>query len=65
MYIPPGSEVPAGERKMFLLIQGRSEGAVRAAKAAARKVIEEATEKAMRREGGAAGVMAGKNYSSF
>jgi hypothetical protein len=42
---------------MYLLIQGRSEGVVRAAKAACRRVIEEATEKAMRREAGAAGAV--------
>ena len=64
-FFGPGADVPPGQRKMFLLIQGRSEGVVRAAKAACRKVIEEATEKAMRKESGAAGMMVGKNYSAF
>ena len=55
MFFAPGAEIPPGERKMYLLIQARTPAAVRAAKAACKRIIEEATEKAMRRDGGAAG----------
>ena len=55
VYVPPGADLPPGERKMYLLIQGPTEACVRAAKAACKRVIEEHTEKAMRRDAGAAG----------
>jgi ATP-dependent RNA helicase DDX46/PRP5 len=50
-----GEPVPPGERKLYLLIEGPTEQAVKRAKAEVKKGLEESTEKAMRREGGAAG----------
>ena len=50
-----GEAVPPGERKLYLLIEGPTEQAVKRAKAEVKKGLEESTEKAMRREGGAAG----------
>lgn len=46
---------PDGERKLYLLIEGPTEQAVRRAKQELKKTIEEITEKAMRRDVGAAG----------
>jgi ATP-dependent RNA helicase DDX46/PRP5 len=60
VYVDKGRDPPPGERRMYLLIQGPSADAVRAAKAQLKAVIEEATEKAMRRETGAAGPAVGK-----
>lgn len=63
VFYPAGAEIPPGERKMYLLIQARTPAAVRAAKAACKRIIEEATEKAMRRDGGAGPV--GGKYNVF
>ena len=46
---------PAGERKLFLLIEGPNEGAVKRAKAEVKRILEETTEKVMRRDAPAAG----------
>ncbi|KAG2501578.1 hypothetical protein HYH03_000083 [Edaphochlamys debaryana] len=45
----------AGERKLFLLIEGPTEGHVKKAKAEIKKILEETTEKVMRRDAPAAG----------
>ncbi len=45
----------AGERKLYLLIEGPTEGHVKKAKAEIKKIIEETTEKVMRRDAPAAG----------
>lgn len=44
-----------GERKLFLLIEGPTEGHVKKAKAEIKKILEETTEKVMRRDAPAAG----------
>ncbi|WIA28105.1 hypothetical protein OEZ86_010685 [Tetradesmus obliquus] len=54
IYVKSG-EPPEGERKLFLLIEGPTEGQVRRAKQEIRRVIEEHVEKAMRRDTGAGG----------
>jgi ATP-dependent RNA helicase DDX46/PRP5 len=55
VFVPPGKPVPEGERKIFLLIEGPNDAAVKKAKAELKKVIEEQTERAMRKESGAGG----------
>ena len=40
-FVPPGRAPPPGERRLYLLIEGRSAPAVRGAKAEARRVLEE------------------------
>ena len=60
VFVERGAAPPPGERKMYLLIQAQSADAVRAAKAQLKAVIEESTEKALRRETGAAGPSVGK-----
>lgn len=45
----------AGERKLFLLIEGPTEQHVKKAKAEIKKILEETTEKIMRRDAPAAG----------
>ncbi|KAG2501579.1 hypothetical protein HYH03_000084 [Edaphochlamys debaryana] len=54
-FVPPGRPVPEGERKLFLLIEGPTEGHVKKAKAEIKKILEETTEKVMRRDAPAAG----------
>ncbi|GIL79866.1 hypothetical protein Vretifemale_9037 [Volvox reticuliferus] len=54
-YVPPGRPTPEGERKLYLLIEGPTEGHVKKAKAEIKKIIEETTEKVMRRDAPAAG----------
>lgn len=49
-YYRPGEKVPEGERKLYLHIQGKTEAVVKKAKAELRRLIEESTEKALRRE---------------
>lgn len=44
-YFRPGTAVPAGERKLFLLIEGPTELSVKRAKAEVKRVLEETTEK--------------------
>ena len=50
-YIPPGKPIPEGERKLFLLIEGPTEGSVKKAKVEIKRILEETTEKALRRDG--------------
>ncbi|BDA49746.1 DEAD-box ATP-dependent RNA helicase 42 [Coccomyxa sp. Obi] len=50
VYVPPRTEVPEGERKLFLLIEGPTEAKVREAKAEIKRILEEYTEKAMKRD---------------
>jgi len=49
-YFKPGTQVPEGERKLHLIIEGPSMDVVKKAKAEIKKILEESTEKAMRRE---------------
>jgi ATP-dependent RNA helicase DDX46/PRP5 len=49
-YFKPGTQVPEGERKLYLIIEGSSMDIVKKAKAEIKKILEESTEKAMRRE---------------
>ena len=49
-FVPPGKPVPEGERKLYLLIEGPTEGTVKKAKAEIKRIIQEMTEKAMRRD---------------
>lgn len=42
-YVAPGRKPPAGERKLYLLIEGKSGMAVRQARVEARRVLEEET----------------------
>mmetsp|Transcript_21980 Transcript_21980/g.61010 ORF Transcript_21980/g.61010 Transcript_21980/m.61010 type:complete len:663 (-) Transcript_21980:249-2237(-) len=49
-YFRPGTSVPQGERKLFLLIEGPTELSVKRAKAEVKRVLEETTEKVMRRD---------------
>jgi ATP-dependent RNA helicase DDX46/PRP5 len=60
VFVDRGGILPPGERKMYLLIQGATAAGVREAKSMLKRVIEEYTEKALRREGGAAGPAIGK-----
>lgn len=55
VFVPPGKPVPTAERRIYLSIEGPSDTAVKKAKLELKKVIEEQTEKAMRKEGGAGG----------
>ena len=41
-YFPPGRNPPAGERKLFLLIEGETEQAVKTARKEMRRILEEA-----------------------
>lgn len=54
-YVKPGTMVPEGERKLYLSIEGTSTDVVRKAKAELKRLVEESTEKAMRREAPAVG----------
>lgn len=54
-YYKPGTAIPEGERKLYLHIQGRSAEVVRKAKQEVKRILEESTEKAMRREGPSVG----------
>ena len=50
-YVKPGTTVPEGERKLYLSIEGPTADIVKKAKAEIKKILEQTTEKAMRREG--------------
>lgn len=54
-YFKPGAVVPEGERKLYLHIFGPSAEIVRRAKEELKRLVEESTEKAMRRDAPAAG----------
>ena len=49
-YVPPGRPIPEGERKLYLLIEGSTQDIVRKAKTEIKRIIQEMTEKAMRRD---------------
>lgn len=49
-YVLPNKPVPEGERRLYLLIEGPSEAIVKRAKTEIKRIIEEMTEKAMRRD---------------
>ncbi|EIE18729.1 DEAD-domain-containing protein [Coccomyxa subellipsoidea C-169] len=49
-YVAPNQQPPEGERKLYLLIEGPTEAKVREAKAEIKRILEEFTEKAMRRD---------------
>ena len=50
LYQKPGTQLSFGERKLYLLIEGFTESAVRKAKAELKKILAETTEKVMRRD---------------
>ena len=60
VFVPPGKNPPEGERKIYLLIEGPTEAAVKKAKQELKKVLEETTEKVMRRDAPAGGSGMGK-----
>jgi ATP-dependent RNA helicase DDX46/PRP5 len=49
-FVNPGKPAPEGERKLYLLIEGPTESCVRKAKAELKRILEETTEKVMRRD---------------
>jgi ATP-dependent RNA helicase DDX46/PRP5 len=49
-FVPPNQQPPEGERRLYLLIEGPTEAKVREAKAEIKRILEEFTEKAMRRD---------------
>lgn len=49
-YFKPGAPVPEGERRLYLQIEGPTPDIVRKAKAEIKRLVEESTEKALRRE---------------
>lgn len=53
-----GRPPPEGERKLYLLIEGPNEQCVKRARSELKRILEEATEKALRRDG--APLMPGK-----
>ena len=55
VFVPPGKAPPEGERKIYLLIEGPTESSVKRAKQELKRVLEETTEKVMRRDAPAAG----------
>eukprot|EP00798_Chlamydomonas_sp_ICE-L_P003696 gene3696-13764_t len=55
LFVPPGKSAPEGERKLYLLIEGPTELTVKRAKQEIKRMIEETTEKVMRRDAPAAG----------
>lgn len=54
-YYAPGQVVPDDDTKLYLLIEGPTLQVVKHAKALIKEIIEEKTEKSMRRETGAMG----------
>ena len=49
-YVKPGTVLPEGERKLYLQIEGPSADIVKKTKSEIKRILEESTEKAMRRE---------------
>ena len=49
-YFEKGKKVPEGEQRLFLLIEGNKEENVRKARMIIRRLIEESTEKVLRRD---------------
>jgi len=54
-YIKPGTTVQEGDRKLYLYISGPTADIVRRAKGEIKRILEESTEKAMRRDAPAVG----------
>ncbi len=54
VYVPPGTRPPDGERRLYLLIEGPTEQSVKRAKHEIKKILEEFTEKSLRRDAGMA-----------
>lgn len=54
-YYAPGQTIPPDDTKLYLLIEGPTHHVVKHAKALIKQMIEEKTEKSMRREAGAMG----------
>ena len=54
-YQAPGMTLPEGERKIYLLIEGPTEEVVRNGKREVKRVLEEATERSLRRDAAAGG----------
>lgn len=52
---PDGYRLPEGERKIYLLIEGPSEQVVKECKREIKKILEEATERALRRDAATGG----------
>lgn len=50
-YVKPGTTIPEGDRKLYLSIEGPTADIVKKAKAEVKNILEQSTEKAMRREG--------------
>ena len=48
-YFRPGAPAPAGERKLYLLIEGPTESSVKRAKVEIKRILEECTEKVTKR----------------
>ncbi len=55
LYQPPGKTLPEGERRLYLLIEGPTETSVKRAKAEIKRILEETTERALRRDAPATG----------
>ena len=54
-YYAPGQRIPPDDTKLYLLIEGPTFHVVKHAKGLIKEMIEEKTEKSMRREAGAMG----------
>lgn len=54
-YYAPGQAVPADDCKLYLLIEGPTMQVVKRAKELIKEIIEERTERSMRRDAGAMG----------
>lgn len=54
-YEPPGHRLPEGERRIYLHIEGPNEQTVKECKREIKRILEETTERAMRREAPAGG----------
>lgn len=54
-YYAPGQYIPPDDTKLYLVIEGPTHGIVNQAKVMIKGMIEEKTEKSMRREAGAMG----------
>lgn len=60
-FVAPGKAAPEGERKIYLLIEGPTELVVKRAKQEIKRILEETTEKVLRRDPGGGG--GGGKYS--
>ena len=54
-YYAPGQTIPPDDTKLYLVIEGPTHQVVKHAKTLIKQMIEEKTEKSMRREAGAMG----------